>query len=155
VNEEKTEPTTWKTFPTIWEVLHDGSIVTASGTVPGKVLLDVSIDYLRERFSDSGKTIRLTLIGCTRFAYRDFNAGEEFVTDLSAIAAMEPEVLNAETRDGLSIIDCAGGILEVAAADALIALDSGRSITLQELLDVSEAYWTEWKDKAERARQQQ
>jgi hypothetical protein len=144
VNGETTEPTAWSTFPTIWKVLHDGSIVAASGTVPGKVQLDVSIDYLRERFSDSGKIIRLTLIGCTRFAYRHFEAGEEFATDLSAIAAMEPEVLNAEMRGDLSIIDCAGGILEVAAVDALIALDSGRSIVLQELLDVSEAYWTEW-----------
>jgi len=142
------------TFPTIWNVLHDGSVVAVSGTIPGKVQLDVSIDYLRERFSDSGKTIRLTLIDCTRFAYRDFNTGEKFSTDLSAIAAMEPEVLSAEMRGDLSVIDCSGGILEVTAKDALVALDSGRSITLQELLDVSEAYWTEWQQRAERARRQ-
>ena len=139
-------------YPTIWNVLHDGSIIAVHGAVSGTVRLDVSIDYLRERFSDSGKTIQVTLTGCTRFAYRDFEVGE-FTTDFSTIAVMEPEVLSAKLHDGLCVLDCAGGVLEVRAVDGSLALDSGRTITLQELIDVADAYWTEWSERAKKARQ--
>jgi hypothetical protein len=139
-------------YPTIWNVLHDGSIITLQGAVPGTVRLDVSIDYLRERFPDPGKSIQVTLTGCTRFAYRDFDDGE-FTTDFSAIAAYGPEVLSAELRGGLCVLDCAVGVLEAMAADGSLALDSGRAITLQELIDVAEAYWTEWSERAKKARQ--
>jgi hypothetical protein len=134
-------------YPTIWNVLHDGSINGIHGTVPGTVQLDVSIDYLRERFPDAGKAIQVTLIGCTRFAYRDFDESE-FTTDFSAIAAFKPEVLSAELRDGLCVLDCVGGVLEVKATDGSLALDSGRAVNLQELIDVAKAYWTEWKERS-------
>jgi hypothetical protein len=139
-------------YPAIWNVLHDGNITAVRGAVPGTVQLDVSIDYLRERFPDPGKTIQVILAGCTRFAYRDFDE-REFTTDFSAIAAFEPEVLSAELRDGLCVLDCAGGVLELSAADGSVALDSGRAITLQELIDVADAYWTEWSERAKKARQ--
>ena len=139
-------------YPTIWNVIHDGSIIAVRGTVPGTVQLDVSIAYLRERFPDAGKTIQVTLTGCTRFAYRDFDEGE-FTTDFSAIASFEPEVLSAEMRDGLCVLDCAGGVLEIRAADGLLALESGRAITLQELIDVAQAYWTQLSERAKKARQ--
>jgi hypothetical protein len=139
-------------YPTIWNVIHDGSIIAVRGTVPGTVQLDISIDYLRERFPDAGKTIQITLTGCTRFAYRDFEESE-FTTDFPAIAAFEPEVLSGELRDGLCVLDCAGGVLEVRATDGSLALDSGRAITLQELIDVADAYWTEWSERAKKARQ--
>ena len=139
-------------YPAIWNVLHDGSIIAIQGTVPGTVRLDVSIDYLRERFSDSGKIIEVTLTGCTRFAYRDFDVGE-FSTEFSVIAAMEPEVLSAKMRGDLNEVYCVSGVLEVVAVGGSLALDGGRSITLQELIDVSEAYWTEWSERAKQARQ--
>jgi hypothetical protein len=139
-------------FPAIWNVLHDGSIIAVRGTVPGTIQLDVSIDYLRERFPDAGKTIQVTLTGCTRFAYRDFDESD-FTTDFSAITVFEPEVLSGELRDGLCVLDCAGGVLEVRAASGSLVLDSGRAITLQELIDVSDAYWTELSERARKARQ--
>ena len=140
-------------YPTIWNVLHDGSIIAIHGAVPGTVRLAVSIDYLRERFPDSGDTIQVTLTGCARFAYRDFDVGE-FTTDLRTITSMEPEVLSAKLQGDLNEIDCVNGVLEVIATDGSLALDSGRAITLQELLDVSEAYWTEFGERAKKARQE-
>lgn len=139
-------------YPAIWNGLHDGNIIAVQGAVPGTVRLDVAIDYLRERFPDSGETIQVRLTGCTRFAYRDFN-DVEFTTDFPAIAAFEPQVLSAELRGGLCVLDCSGGVLEVMAADGSLALDSGRAITLQELIDVADAYWTEWSERAKKARQ--
>jgi hypothetical protein len=138
-------------YPTIWNVLHDGSIIAVSGEVPGTVRLGVSINYLRERFTDSGKTIQVTLTGCTRFAYRDFGE-QEFTTGLSAVADFKPEVLSAELHDGLCKIDCVSGVLEVVAVGGSLALDSGRAITLQELIAVADAYWTEFTERVKQAR---
>lgn len=136
-------------FPAIWNVLHDGSIISIRGAVPGTVQLDVSIEYLRERFADPGKFVQVTLKGCTRFAYRDFDEGQ-FTTDFSAIAAFQPEILSAEVRDRLCVVDCVSGVLEVVAVDGSLALDGGRVLTLQELVDVSHAYWTEWRERADK-----
>ena len=136
-----------------WSVAR-GSIVAIQGSVPGTVRLEVSIDYLRKRFSDSGETIQVTLTGCTRLAYRDFNLGE-FIMDVAAIAAMQPEVLSAKMHGDLCEIDCVNGMLEVIAGDGALALgDGGRAITVQQLLDVSEAYWTEWSERAKQSRQE-
>ncbi len=129
-------------YPTIWDVLHDGSIVGTSGTVPGTVRLDVSIEYLRERIVEPGETIQVTLISCTRFAYREYGA-QDFTTDLSTIADLEPEFLSAELVDGLCTVHCADGILEVAAADGALKLDTGRGVALSELIEVANAYWNE------------
>ena len=140
-------------FPAIWNVLHDGSIISIQGAFPGTVRFAVSIQYLREQFPYPGETIQGTLTDCTRFAYRDYEA-PEFCTDLPAIAASEPEILSAEMRSDISEVCCVGGTLEVRAGGGSLALDSGRVITLQELIDVSEAYWTEWSERAKKARQE-
>jgi hypothetical protein len=126
-------------FPAIWNVLHDGSIMSIQGAVPGTVRLAVSIEYLRERFADPGETIQ---------------EARDFCTDLPAIEASEPEILSAEVRSDISEVCCVGGTLEVRASSGSLALDSGRVITLQELIDVSEAYWTEWSERGKKARQE-
>ena len=140
-------------FPAIWNVLHDGRIVALQGEVPGTIRFHVSIDYLRKRFSDPGETIEVTLNNCTSFAYQD-DGSNEFTTDLPAIVATEPEILSAEMRGNTSVIRCVGGTLETSASDGSIMLDSARAITLQELIDVSESYWTEWSQVARQARQE-
>ncbi len=129
-------------FPTIWQVLHDGTIRAAEGSVPGDVCLTISIDYLRERFPDSGKFFRLTLHECTLFAYYNFGP-PEFV-GLSRIARFKPEILDAEMEGDINRIYCVGGILRLTAGSGSIGLDSGRVVELQEVLDAAEAYWTEW-----------
>jgi hypothetical protein len=138
-------------YPAIWNVLHDGVIVAVDGNVPGTLCLDVSIDYLRKRFAEAGESIQILLTGCTRFAYREFEAAT-FSTELSTITAMEPEVLNASMKDGVCEIECASGVLEVVAAGGSARLDSGRPIPLQELIEVAESYWTEWSERAKQAR---
>src|SRR5436190_3824659 len=114
-------------FPTIWDVLHDGFIVGASCEAPGTVRLDISIEYLRERFADPGELIQITLIGCTRFAYRGYD-DPEFITDLSAIAQLGPDFMSAELLDGLCRVHCLNGELEIAATGGSLNLDSGRGL---------------------------
>ena len=138
-------------FPEIWNVLHDGSIVAVSGRIPGEIRLSISIDYLRERFADPGKLIFVTLANCTHISFTPFGAANP-ILDTTEIVSAEPEILSAKFGNGRSVICCVSGILEVEAKDGDLALDSGHSITLQTLIDVSDAYWTEWAEAAKKAR---
>jgi hypothetical protein len=136
-------------FPAIWNVLHDGIIVAIDGAVPGTIRLQVSIDYLRKRFSQSGELIQIVLEDCSRFTYRASDASGP-TTELPLIADMAPEILSATLTDGLCEIECADGVLEVVATDGSVQLDSGHAVTLQELIDVADDYWREWSERAKR-----
>jgi hypothetical protein len=136
--------------PDIWNVLHDGTIVGATGAVPGDVQLSISIDYLLRRFPGNGQHLILTLHDCTDFAYEpDDPKGR--LTNLEAISAAEPEILKAENWKDANKVYCVSGTLHVFTRAFSLALDSGRTITLQELIDVSQAYWTEWSERAQQA----
>ncbi len=139
-------------YPAIWNVLHDGVIVAIEGTVPGTISLDVSIDYLRKRFAEPGRSVRVVLFDCARCAYRESDAAT-FTTDLSLIALQAPEILSATLSNGVCEIECAGGVLEVVSSDGAVRLDSGREVALQELIDVADSYWKEWSERAAKARQ--
>jgi len=137
--------------PDIWNVLHDGTIVEATGAVPGDVRLNIDIDYLRRRFPEAGQYLILTLHDCTCLAYEpDDPKGS--ITNLEAMGAAEPKILKAEDWTDANKVYCVSGTLRVFTRAFSLALDSGRSITLQELKDVSEAYWTEWEERAKESR---
>lgn len=63
---------------------------------------------------------------------------------------MAPEILSATLTNGVCEIECADGVLEVIATDGSVRLDSGLAVTLQELMDVADAYWREWSEHAEK-----
>ena len=136
-------------FPDVWNVLHDGSIDALSGTVPGTLQIDVSIEYLRERFADPGTIIRLTLKECSHFAFIGFDTTVA-ITCLSTLAALEPEILSATMNGDICEIICVEGILRIAANSGSIELDNGRPITLDELVSEAEKYWREWKERSQR-----
>jgi hypothetical protein len=108
----------------IWNILHDGTIVQISGSIPGEVEMAIEIEYLRQRFSDPGQSILLLLHNCTAVGYQ---AGDDdaVVTDFAAIAAAQLEILSA---DEPTTVCCGGGFLHVDATDCSIALDSRRRI---------------------------
>lgn len=113
--------------PEIWNVLHDGSVVSVTGAVPGAVQFGIRIDYLREGFPDPGNRILLKLHDCTMLSFQPFSA-EVALTGLDAIASAEPEILQARDWIDASTVDCVAGTLRVTAAGFSLALDSGRSI---------------------------
>ncbi|QDU31565.1 hypothetical protein ETAA8_67240 [Anatilimnocola aggregata] len=132
----------------IWNVLHDGPIVSLTGSIPGDVRFAVAIGYLRKRFPDPGECILLTLHGCTALSYLVWETNE-VLTDLVAIAAAEPEILSA---DEPTTVVCNGGTLQVQASGFSLALDSGRAITIDDLFAVAAAYWTEFENRSQRRR---
>ena len=138
-------------FPAIWNILHDGVIVAVDGTLPGDLRIDIKIDYLRKRIPDPGTLIQVLLLGCTRFALKEYEKSE-FSTALTEIAAMRPEIVSVSMKEGACKVDCTEGTLEIVARDGAIRLDSGREITLQELSGVAAAYWKEWSEHWKQAR---
>jgi hypothetical protein len=140
-------------FPAIWNILHDGVIVAVDGTLPGDLRLDVEIDYLRKRIPDPGDLIQILLIGCTRFAFKEYEKSE-YTMALAEFAAMRPEIVSVAMKDGVCEIVCTEGTLEVVAKDGVIRLDNGRALTLEELGVVADSYWREWKEHWEQAKRQ-
>lgn len=64
-------------------------------------------------------------------------------------------ILSADVAERSCIVHCSasallnigGGRLEVATDAAVLALDSGRQIALEELAAVSDVYWEEWESR--------
>lgn len=136
--------------PTIWNTLHDGCIERINGTVPGDLRLYVSIEYLRTRFQDQGDAIVVTLANCTLFEYRNYDA-KHLVTDLESIASECPSILSAEMKGALCQIFSDAGVLEVKCDGIAISLDSGRNVSLEELIATAGAYWEQWRTSSKRS----
>ncbi len=130
--------------PTLWNLLHDGSIERIEGTVPGDLILHVSIDYLRKRFPGTGSGFDVRLVGCTTFTFSPYEG--QVTTDPVAVAALVPEILSAEPGHPLRIC-CAGGCLEVRYDAATLSLDTGEPISLSQLDQAAESYWEEWSSR--------
>jgi hypothetical protein len=138
-------------FPSIWNVLHDGGIDRIEGNVPGDVRVFVGIEYLRERFPDDGETIVVCLTNCTTFAYRPYES-ELRNTDLISIANESATILSAEMHGPVCRVYTDAGVLQMQCRCGSVSLDSGRVISLDELLRVAEDYWDEWESKTKHDR---
>jgi hypothetical protein len=128
----------------IWNSFHDGAIKRVSGVVPGEVILDVSIEYLRHRFPGAGESFRVLLSECTLFEYLAYD--EKTVTDLSEISKLEPMVLSVESAEPL-VVNCVMGTLRLAYGSASIATDAGQPVSAEQLKQASIEYWAEWSAK--------
>ena len=133
-------------FPSIWNVLHDGAVERIVGSVPGDVRVYVGVEYLRERFADDGDGIVVCLSDCTAFSHRLYDA-DDVVTDLPAIANESVTILSAKMHGSMCRVFTDSGILDMKCQGGSVALDSGRTISLDELISVAEAYWDEWDSK--------
>jgi hypothetical protein len=119
----------------VWNVFHDGDIVSVVGSAPGEVCIEIEIQYLRELFTDPGTSIFLTLHKCTRYEYELFKNPE---------VAGDMEILSVKTVGDVGQVCCQTGILYVCAEDFSMKLDSGRTISFEELCWVSAWYWADW-----------
>jgi len=104
------------------------------------VTLHVSIEYLRERFPESGDYFVVTLINCRSIEYRDYDTNIP-VRDLSVISKICPGILSAELNGSTCRVFGDIGILDIDADTALITLDSGVEISLQDIQKEATAYW--------------
>jgi hypothetical protein len=142
----------------IWNLLHDATIIGIAGEVPGVLRLDLKADYLRRRFAESGDRFILSLHGCRRFTFRPWDTADQATTDIVEIGRRNLRIPSADQAEEHCIVHCSGsatvseggGTLEVATDGAILALDSGRPVTPQELTTVSDAYWAAWESRRPR-----
>jgi len=133
----------------IWSIFHDGVIAQVDGSVPGDITVTVDIEYLRQMFSENGSSIIVTLSACSIFKYQPFEPAE-MLTSLSEINERRPEILYAKVVENDVIrIECVEGTLWLKYQAHSLSLDDGQSITLDELSEQCDKYWTDWEAKSE------
>lgn len=129
----------------LWSLLHDGSIESIAGAVPGDVALQVSIRYLRDRFPGDGTGFVVRLLNCTHLSFEPYDGPS--ISDFPAIVALEPEILSAESNDMLEVA-CVTGTLHLRYDAVKIFLDAGGEVALSELDSACRAYWDDWSARA-------
>ena len=130
----------------IWNMLHDGEVIAAEGTVPGELRLSVGISYLCAHLPTRAGSVVVTLIGCERFEFRPYEQSP--VTDPHALATLGLQLLSAELVDGSIHVHCAdssyGGSLFTRYSSASVATEEGRALSQAALESASDRYWTLW-----------
>ena len=122
----------------LWDILHDGIIEAVEGSVPGDLTLTVRIDYLRELFSDGGKSIIVKLVGCDTLTYQPDGSDEL----LDSLGPELPEgILSGEEDGDLIRVYCMNGVLSIRYHGFSLALDNDQPITSAELGERSREYW--------------
>lgn len=135
--------------PALWNTLHDGTIVSIDGSVPGDVHLRIEIAYLCKHLPTGYNHILLHLRGCRRFDYHVHEG--RTVRDLPLIASADLEVLGARLDDDTVCVACAGGSLRLAYDHVDLSLVEGSAISQAELEAAARRYWSEWGKTTRRA----
>ncbi|MFO0812627.1 MAG: hypothetical protein U0796_05380 [Gemmatales bacterium] len=138
----------------IWNVLHDGEVSAAEGSVPGDLRLSVGISYLCGHLPTRAEHVLVTLTGCERFEYHPYEGPP--VSDPVAIAAIGLEVLSAEVAEGAIRVECSdrggGGYLLTRYSSTHAATAEGQPLSQAELEAAAERYWSLWAAEAEARR---
>jgi hypothetical protein len=130
--------------PSLWNLLHDGSIVQANGGVPGQVALHIECLYLRDMFPGTGDGFIVKLTECSLLEYELYD--ELPIQALDVIASLEPEILSAKSGAPLEVC-CSAGTLRLQYASAELTLDTGEPVSSLELDQAAETYWRRWEER--------
>jgi hypothetical protein len=133
----------------IWNILHDGEITAISGEDGNKVIMFVSIPYLRRRLEPLGDSLVVTLSGLIRLEFHNFDGTTTPLRE--AIEIGTPEVLFTESESMPIKIETTMGQLILDFQSIGFALDTGQAIEYEAIEKVGEEYWTEWKAKTKRS----
>ena len=132
----------------VWNTLHDGSIESISGQLPGDISVRVDISYLCAKLPTSADYIIVCLRGCRLFEFHPYEG--DAIRDLRELEALCIEVLSARIKkDTLSVV-CTDGFLKLAYERAEISLAEGTHISQAELFSAAERYWAEWSNQNRR-----
>lgn len=123
------------------------------------LIVEVAIEYLRERISDDGNRILMELHGFRSIKYTPWK--EEPIACVADIAIRELDIDNAGVEQDSIVVVVSdsnskwnGGELNIHYSHATLRLDSGRVLPYGELESVATAYWAElekeWQNNKER-----
>ena len=129
----------------VWNNFHDGEITAISRNL-SKIQIRVSIPYLREMFCCNGDGFWITLHGCRKFEFLDYEQGR--VLTFSKIIRLETEILSVMQKGRQFSVICCDGTLRLEYHRISLRLDTGKTIHLEELNHASNRYWNEWEKRA-------
>jgi hypothetical protein len=127
----------------IWNVFHDGDI-TIMQREASDVVMFVCIPYLRRRIHPLGDSFRLRLGGFRSMRFEN-DIGDSS-TELSYVEGYE--ILSTESHAMPAKINLAEGALTLDFECLEISLDTGQSISYEEVCRACEDYWDDWEKKA-------
>jgi hypothetical protein len=133
----------------VWNVLHDGEVAAAEGTIPGDLRLSVGISYLCGHLPTQAEHVVVTLVGCERFEYQPYEGPPE--SDPAAVAALGLELLSAVAAEGSIRVEFAdggyGGYLLMRYLSSSAATAEGQPLSQAELESAAERYWSLWQQR--------
>ena len=129
----------------VWNTLHDGSIESVVGSVPGEVTVSIDISYLCEKLPTSSTKLEVRLLGCLAFEYEPFDGNR--ICELGEIGAQDIEILSARREGDVVSIICRNGRLKLRYEDAEIRLLEGTVVTQANLEAAATLYWKEWSSR--------
>src|SRR5947209_16962422 len=125
----------------IWNVLHDGEITIMHRESADVVVMFVSIPYVRRRIQPLGDSLRLRLGGFRGMAF-SYDIDQKTFTELDYIEGFE--ILNSLSDTMPAMIQLAEGKLMLDFHSLDITLDSGQSVTYEQVRRVAQDYWDEF-----------
>ncbi len=129
----------------VWNLLHDGEIADISGSMP-EMRLRIAIPYLRDMFPCGGDSFFVSIHGCRIFRFVDWERGR--LLPASKIVALETEILSVVLKGNYASVICSDGILALEYQQVSCQLDTGKSITVNELNHACNRYWNQWEKRA-------
>jgi hypothetical protein len=125
----------------IWDVLHDGEITIVHRESGDVLVMFISIPYVRRCIAPLGDSFRLRLGGFRGMLFAS-DHGSATYSDLDHIEGFE--ILNAKSETFPLTIQLTAGTLMLDFDSLDISLDSGQSVTYEEVRRVAQDYWDEF-----------
>lgn len=127
----------------VWNTLHDGEI-TVVAKDGADLMMFVSIPYIRERLKPLGDSFALRLRGFRSFQLLDADGKAKDSDLMEDLARNGTEILSAASETMPVKIATTLGYLVLDFDDIEIALDTGRLVPYDEVLQAATKYWDEW-----------
>ncbi|MGF7032361.1 hypothetical protein J2T17_003284 [Paenibacillus mucilaginosus] len=143
----------------VFQCCHDGTLVRLEADPLNKdILWVIECEYIVEMMEPGTSELRGCFRGCTELYFQEWGS-ERKMEKLEELAALELEVYAASERDGAVIVACyltpdtyaspsQGGELVIRTRDLALWTQTFRSITAEELLGASAAYWQDFARKS-------
>ena len=126
-------------------VFHDGSIVEVRGELPS-ISFRIEIEYLRNMFPSEGDSFIAHVKGCESITFLNWE-NEQRTSSFKEIESEEPEILSIEQNGEIAHIICSTGELDILYNELSFELDTGLSVSFQDLSDASNKYWDDWESR--------
>lgn len=127
----------------VWNTLHDGTIESIRGSIPGDIAVEVGIAYLCKMLPTKSSRLVVQLRGCDRLEYEPYEG--TLMTSPVDLAEADIEVLSAQFAHGVVSVECSDGTLRLVYSGASVELIEGVGVSRTELQTAAGQYWEEWK----------